>query len=113
MVDANETMPGNEFTVVDVEPTCPDCAVAIGEPHLVDGRGGGCEVARCLVTGLQRVMCQADHDDCGLDLWTGRWPGVLECEQFGWMLGPDFPDLNRLYGEATWDPVRFTWVKPR
>jgi hypothetical protein len=28
------------------------------------------------------------------------------------MLGPGFPDLNRLYAEATWDPERCAWVKP-
>jgi len=85
--------------------TCPDCGVAPGAHHT-----DNCDVARCLATGLQRLGCSESHD-CGLDIWTGRWPGEEECEEFGWMLGKDLPDLNRLLMEATWDPSLKRWVR--
>lgn len=109
--DNRQNTQGAEFRVLDFEPTCPDCAVAVGEAHIYDECDGGCDVARCLVTGLQRLMCDLDHD-CGRDVWTGWWPGLVDCERLGWMLGPGFPDLNRLYTETTWDPARCAWVKP-
>ena len=91
------------------QPQCPDCDVMIGEPHV-----DGCDVARCLVTGLQRLSCEADHD-CGTDTWTGRWPGETDCERLGWMIMPNrsdlpgLPDLNRLYTQATWNPATRQW----
>lgn len=52
---------------------CNDCAVAPGTPHL-----NGCDVARCMFTGEQRLGCDRhEHDDCGDDVWTGRWDGLL------------------------------------
>ena len=57
---------------------CGDCAVKPGEPHT-----GGCDVARCLETGDQRLSCGEDHDH-GRDIWTGVWPGEAECIEFGW-----------------------------
>ena len=90
--------------ILDFTAQCPDCAVAVGEPHFRE-----CDLARCLETGLQR--CTDEHD-CGRDVWTGWWPGLLDCEQLGWMIGPGLPDLNRLYTEATWDPARCAWVQP-
>jgi hypothetical protein len=54
---------------------CWDAAVGtefgdvLGQPHV-----DRCDVARCLVTGLQRIGCDAVHD-CGTDTWSGRWPG--------------------------------------
>jgi hypothetical protein len=160
---------------------CPDCAVAAGTAH-----GEGCDVARCLHTGQQRLGCfhghgprrvrpgeapaiqgtdftwcevlaalhdddrlppaaecilptgdtvcgcPADrlHDDCGAEVWTGLWPGVAECREFGWYAyfgpehgetgwvrcSPDDPrgreDLNRLNEpEARWDRERKRWVQ--
>jgi hypothetical protein len=105
----------NEFRVLDFQDRCPDCDVAVGEPHIDNGVDGGCDVARCLVTGLQRLTCGLDHagdHDCGRDVWTGRWPGDADCERLGWMLAPGLPDLNRLYTEATWDPAQRAWVTP-
>lgn len=81
-------------------PNCPDCAIDINEPH-----HPGCDVARCLTTGLQRLSCDLEVDsmsprpgtllvarhDCGADIWTGRRPGEAECEEFNWWVqwGPD------------------------
>lgn len=100
---------------------CPDCAVAPGTHH--DSR---CDVARCLWTGGQRLSCNLSHD-CGLDTWTGEWPGDAECREFGWWVqdrcaegmgwvpcAPDAPgateDLNRLSRDAKWDVDRRRWV---
>lgn len=51
---------------------CPDCGVQPGSGHRE-----GCDVARCLNTGIQRLQC--DCGKCGDDIWTGFWPGVKEC----------------------------------
>jgi hypothetical protein len=106
--------------------SCGDCGAKPGKPH-----SDGCDVARCLVTGRQRLSCDAGtvvfgwpekspHDDCGNQVWTGAWPGDAECAEFGWHVfwespgrgwvrcGPDDPragpNLNRLVEEADWDP---------
>ncbi len=100
---------------------CPDCAVAVGAQH-----EGGCDVARCLQTGRQRLSGDGNHD-CGDDVWTGEWPGDVECREFGWWVqdrcaegmgwvpcSPDAPgateDLNRLSRDARWDVGRRRWV---
>jgi hypothetical protein len=53
---------------------CGDCAVSAGQLH-----SDGCDVARCLMAGGQRLSCPEDHDH-GRDVWTGTWPGELERE---------------------------------
>jgi hypothetical protein len=57
---------GLEF--VPTSDDCPDCGVAPGRRH-----HAGCDVARCLETGHQRLSCAGGHD-CGQDVWTGEWP---------------------------------------
>lgn len=100
--------------------TCQDCGAATGSPH-----ADGCDTARCLRTGGQRLSCGEPHD-CGADVWTGEWPGVAECREFGWYsrfipgvgwrrCEPGWPgaseDLNRLHGgEAGWDAAAGRWV---
>jgi hypothetical protein len=96
-------------TDIDATPlasSCPDCHVGIGRAH-----SEGCDVARCLATGLQRLGHDASCR-CPRDVWTGRWPGEAECREFGWMLGPGLPDLNRLITTATWDPDVHRWTRP-
>lgn len=109
---------------------CPDCQVSPGEEH-----HGECDVARCLLTGMQRLICRVTEvfmgpthpgQRCGRDIWTGEWPGVMECREFGWYVymspragwlpcAPDYPgateDLNRLHAEAVWCRVRQRFVK--
>lgn len=103
MTTRDNEPPSAKSRTLDFTAHCPDCHVAVGEPH-----SRGCDLARCLKTGLQRC---ADERDCGRDVWTGWWPGLLDCEQLGWMIGPGLPDLNRLYTEATWNAERCAWVK--
>lgn len=56
---------------------CPDC-VSKPDQHHEDG----CDVARCLNTGGQRLSC--DCGVCGREVWTGLWPGVQEA--YDWKL---------------------------
>jgi hypothetical protein len=100
---------------------CPDCGVWPGREH-----DENCDVARCMATGRQRLSCFGGHD-CGQDVWTGEWPGDVECREFGWWVqdrcaegmgwlpcAPDDPgaveDLNRLSRDAVWSPERRRWL---
>lgn len=111
---------------VEIRERCPDCQTRIGEPHCGEGRAVACDIARCTATGMQRV--QHEDCDCDPDIWTGLWPGVMECEEFGWYsyfvpngrpswrpCTSDHPgaahDLNRLATHARWDPVAKRWWK--
>jgi len=51
---------------------CHDCGAKPGYAHKE-----GCDTARCLNTGIQRLQC--DCGKCGADKWTGMWPGIQEC----------------------------------
>jgi DNA-directed RNA polymerase subunit RPC12/RpoP len=108
---------------------CPDCGVAVGELHDL-----GCDVERCPHCGGQLlsdyfiVTCP----DCGSTTtyscegplldderipWSGQWPGVEQCREFGFYakrapIGWDScgkdeegatEDLNRLYTDCTWN----------
>lgn len=89
---------------------CPDCRADVGHPH-----HDACDIARCLHTGLPRFGCEGDHD-CGSDAWTGEWPDVQACLEYGFVVTYPgvhgvYPDTNRLYAEAHWDPARRRWVK--
>ena len=75
---------------------CSDCGVEPGQPHVP-----GCDVARCLYAGMQRISCDSGawraygpeeegdeppddfHEDCGEDVWTGEFPGVEDCRRLG------------------------------
>lgn len=111
---------GSDEGRADVAP-CNDCGVGVCAEHT-----DGCDVARCLVTGFQRLSCGEDHD-CGGDVWTGKWPGVAECEALGWWAyfvphtgfvpcAADHPgavaDLNRLVLEGVWDRDAKRWTHP-
>lgn len=108
---------------------CPDCGVKPGVAHET-----GCDWARCLHTGGQRlqhegtILERTSGHDCGRDVWTGEFPGVEDARRLGWYsyFRPDYgegtgwqtcsaddprggPDLNRLLTEARWDRVTLRW----
>lgn len=127
---------------------CNDCGVEPGQPHV-----DGCDVPRCHWTGQQRLQCDGtlaaeicrvlraanradladdlahhldlddpDHD-CGVDIWTGEWPGEGDARALGFYCywGPPWiecepdhpgarPDLNRLATHARWDRTLGHWV---
>ena len=138
------------------EKCCPDCAVEPGEAHEFC-----CGVERCAFCGHQALSCgcylrqlgkpsdldcddeptdeewdiwRAKCDQQGRVLWTGEWPGMTECREYGFWCyqdsngwgnpemhyghipcGPDHPkagpDLNRLYDECVWDRAQKKMVK--
>ena len=101
---------------------CPDCRVAPGEEHV-----DGCDVARCLHCGCQRLSCGCKEP--GRDVWTGEWPMVAEAREHGWYSkfvalkgwvecnandpGAS-PDLYRVMSELVWDRISKRWIdRPR
>lgn len=98
---------------------CYGCGAESGTEHR-----DGCDVARCMWTGGQRLQCglgivadavralrryaenrladdlaayeslNDEAHDCGRDVWTGEWPGTAECREFGWYAWFG-PDLGR------------------
>lgn len=114
---------------------CHDCKAKPGKLH-----EWGCDTERCPWCGGQLLSCgpfygcrsskEAPSDKERLP-WTGIWPGVEECVEFGWYskfigkpgLGGTWqkttkddpeggPDLNRLATDAKWDPKRKRFVLP-
>lgn len=100
---------------------CPDCGVRPGQQHK-----DYCDVERCPECGRQLLSCSCKEFTRPRLPWTGTWPGVKECQEFGWYskLVPgvgwlkcdkDDPDasedLNRLYFDAKWDKDKGCFVK--
>lgn len=79
--------------------TCPDCYVAPGEPH-----DSGCDVERCSACNGQWISCGCEDHDSQKSVWTGEWPGVVECRERGWysVLLPDRGPCVR--GMGNWWP---------
>lgn len=104
---------------------CRDCGVGPGEFHK-----GDCDIEQCPYCGGQLVSCGC-RGTPPLDdrmAWTGVWPGVAECREFGWYsrLVPGMgwvpcsadeqgavEDLNRLHAEARWDRTEKRFVLGR
>jgi hypothetical protein len=99
---------------------CPDCCAYPGEQHI-----DGCDVERCLECGTQRISCDCSKDPDQRVPWSGEWPGVRECREYGWyakLTGqgwtschPDEPgaheDLNRLHVDAVWDREKARFIQ--
>jgi hypothetical protein len=94
---------------------CPECRVRPGQVHRA-----GCDIEQCPYCGGQLISCDCRRRPPLDDRmpWSGIWPGVAECQEFGWYArlvpgagwvscDPGEPgateDLNRLHVEATWD----------
>jgi hypothetical protein len=103
---------------------CPDCGVAPGKHHILD-----CDIEQCPECGTQLFTCSCPYEPTEADRlpWTGTWPGVKECQEYGWYsrrvscgwesCGPDdfgdvTEDLNRLRKEAVWDRATKRYVRP-
>lgn len=98
---------------------CPTCHAHPGTLHT-----NRCTVALCALTGLQRCYCHPGTT-C-LTIWSGRWPGTDECEEYGFyyrgVAGRAEPcnatdegathDYNRLYAECLWHPGQQRMVLP-
>lgn len=105
---------------------CGACGAPPGENHV-----SGCSVERCTQCGDQAVSCSCDSDSGIRMPWSGEWPGVAECREYGfwsvfgpglnppqpgWMSVPEGTpgareNLNRLYRDCQWDAVQQKWVQ--
>ena len=108
-------------------PDCHDCGAQAGGIH-----DDGCDVARCLHTGQQRLACRMfgpllgqEPHDCGRDAWLGYDPDQRQAALHGlWVYCPpygspvrcdaDHPgaisDVTRLMRNGMWDRERKTWM---
>lgn len=95
---------------MDILRSCGDCAVPPGAMHQEN-----CDVARCKNCGAQ-LFLHSGFNNCDSPentMWTGTWPGVLECRVLGWYTDEDgfwgrTEDLNRFVrelatGKLVWD----------
>ena len=100
---------------------CPDCGALPGEYH-----EDGCPVEQCPLCGRQYIGCGCDNDEAERVAWSGEWPGLAECREFGWYAklvpgegwvpcGRDEPeaveDINRLWTTAHWNTARRRFIR--
>ena len=107
---------------------CPDCHAGLGEIHR-----DGCDVEACPACGGQLLSCDCPSNspqwkerwEARRIAWSGEFPGVAECREFGWWCqrNPDGPgyvpvpagtpgayyNLNKLAVDATWDADAGRW----
>ena len=58
---------------MDKKEKCPDCGVAVGEPHENE-----CDVELCSTCGGQRISCDCETHDPSQSIWTGEWPSEID-----------------------------------
>ena len=108
---------------------CGDCGVQPGEYHEI-----GCDVEQCPACGGRLtsgccicICCQESMPNEERIPWSGVYPGVVECLQFGWYGLPvmgklglqpcreDEPsaelDFTRLRLDAVWDQNKKRFVR--
>ncbi len=102
---------------------CPDCHANPGQLHEWD-----CDVEQCPSCGGQFISCPCEDETPRADRlpWTGLWPGVAECREYGWhaksVPGVGYvpcdagdtgaaADLNRLRNSARWDRTEKRFVR--
>ena len=99
---------------------CPDCGTMRGAFHVE-----GCDLETCPHCGRQAFVCEGfDADDPRRIPWSGEYPGVAECREFGWYARPATDhryipcaptdpgateDLNRLLKTCSWDLETQRW----
>lgn len=100
---ADEDMP--DFVLPELR--CPTCLAGIGFSHLAT-----CDVARCLPTGAQRLFREhiptgpeGENHNCGMDIWTGYYPGEKEATEYG-------VPMDTLKREGHWDAEKVRWILP-
>lgn len=130
MKDQNETTTpetapesGGSAAAALLARNCPDCGVAPGEQHR-----DGCDVERCPECGGQYISCGCEDEPEHRLPWTGEWPGVAECREFGWyskmVPGSGWvpceksepgahENLNRLHIDAVWSKEQGRFILPR
>jgi hypothetical protein len=102
---------------------CPDCGAKPGEQH-----NDWCDVERCPDCGGQLISCDCEGEFTMPRMpWTGMWPGVMECREFGWyskmVPGKGWQacskddrqageDLNRLGRDAVWSKEQGRFILP-
>ncbi|AMV40487.1 hypothetical protein VT85_23860 [Planctomyces sp. SH-PL62] len=101
---------------------CPDCGVSPGALHQKR-----CDLEQCPNCGGKVLSCPCTAEQKAVRLnWSGFYPGVAECIEFGWFAklvpgrgwvpcGAEEPDamedLNRLMLEAEWSPLEMRYVR--
>lgn len=58
--------------------TCGDCGALPGYAH-----DNNCDVARCPLCGEQRLQCYIHKRSKIPSIWTGIYPGEVECIEYG------------------------------
>lgn len=100
---------------------CPDCCVYPGALHKEF-----CDVEPCRECGGQLLTCGCTINEAERLPWTGEWPGIEECREFGWylkvVLGKGSvecakdangarEDLNRLGRDAVWSKEQGRFIR--
>ena len=105
------------------ETNCPDCGVAIGQPHLP-----GCDIESCPKCGLQLLSCDCTNSEVSAFErlpWTGLWQGIAEAVENDWYVcmvqgagwvrcnstvSGAMPDRTRVLFEHDWDPSKRAFI---